>query len=118
MSRNVKFVQGLKDAKLRRIRYELRTLLYLEKEKRIDELHDSFALLHKDGSIDFKKKKKEYRIIIEEQEILRLNYGRYPLCCGICGDRMANLIYNPIMHQWRCGPCYQQAHEKFPEKYP
>ena len=113
-----KVVQKLRDEQLRKIRYELRTLLRLEKEKRIGALHERFIKISRDKSISYDESKKKHRFIIKKQEELKLSYGRYPLCCGICGDRMENLIYNPIMYQWRCPPCYEQAHKKFPEEYP
>ncbi len=113
-----KVVQKLRDEKLMKIRYELRTLLRLEKEKRIHALHERSIKISGDKSISYDESKKKHRFIIKKQEELRLSYGRYPLCCGICGDRMRNLVYNPIMLQWRCLLCYKQAHQKFPEEYP
>jgi hypothetical protein len=117
-NREKKVVQKLKNDRLRKIRYELRTLLRLENEKRINDLHNKFAILSNNKSLTYEERKKKYRLIIKEQEDLRISYGSYPLCCGICGDRMANLIYNPIMYQWRCVPCYGQAHKNFPKHYP
>ena len=113
-----KVVQKLKNEKLRKIRYELRTLLRLEKEKRWGDLHERFVALNKDKSISYDEGKKKTRFILGKQEELDLNYIRYPLCCGICGDRMENLVFNPVMNQWRCVLCYRQAHEEFPEEYP
>ena len=113
-----KVVQKLKDEKLKKIRYELRTLLRLEKEKRISNLHEKFVKIARDKSISYDESKKKCRFIIKKQEELRLSYGRYPLCCGICGDRMENLVYNPVMCEWRCFLCYEQAHRKFPKEYP
>ncbi len=113
-----KVVQDLRDEQLKKIRYELRTLLRLEKEKRWSELHERFVSLRKDKSVSYDERQKKDRFIIRKQEELDLAYGRYPLCCGICGDRMGNLVYNPVMYQWRCLPCYEQAHKRFPEEYP
>ena len=113
-----KVVQKLKDEKLKKIRYELRTLLRLEKEKRWRDLQKRFVKIARDKSLSYDEEKKKTRFILKKQEELDLSYGRYPLCCGICGDRMRNLIYNPIMLQWRCLLCYKQAHQKFPEEYP
>ncbi len=45
-------------------------------------------------------------------------FERYNICCDVCGDRMENLVWNPIQHQWRCVPCYEQAHKNFPKVYP
>jgi len=113
-----KVVQKLKDEKLKKIRYELRTLLRLGKEKRWRELQRRFVALSNDKSLSYDECKKKHRFIIRKQEELDLTYARYPLCCGICGDRMENLVYNPVMYQWRCLLCYEQAHKNFPEEYP
>jgi len=115
---NKKVVQNLKDEKLRKIRYELRTLLRLEKEKRIDALHDELVAISYDKSLSYNEYAEKTQPIVKNQEKLRLAYNIYPLCCGICGDRMRNLVYNPVMCQWRCVPCYEQAHKNFPIKYP
>ena len=113
-----KFVQRLKDERLRRIRYELRTLLRLEKEKRWFKLNDKYYSFAEDKSLSYSERKEKRSFIIKEQEKLNLTYDRYPLCCGVCGDRMKNLAFNPVMCQWRCVPCYKQAHKNFPEYYP
>lgn len=46
-----KIVQKLKNEKLRKIRYELRTLLRLEKEKRIFDLQEQAIALSEDKSL-------------------------------------------------------------------
>ena len=113
-----KVVQKLKDEKLRKIRYELRTLLRLEKEKRINDLHKKFVDISNNESLSYDERVEKRQPIIRRQEDLRISYGLYPLCCGICGNRMKNLVYNPVMYQWRCVPCYEQAHKNFPKEYP
>ena len=117
-TKSKKVVQKLKDEKLKKIRYELRTLLRLEWQERNRELHKRFVAIGKNKSLTYDERKRKRRVIIREQEKLDLTYGLYPLCCGICGNRMENLVYNPVKYQWRCALCYQQAHEKFPEDYP
>ena len=118
VTKRKKVVQKLKDERLRKIRYELRTLLRLEKEKRVDDLHKKFVAISNDESLSYSERKEKRGVIIKEQERLNLTYDRYPLCCGVCGDRMKNLVFNPVMCQWRCVPCYKQAHKNFPEYYP
>jgi len=117
-NKDKKIVQKLKSDNLRKIRYELRTLLRLEKEKRWRDLQKRFVAISKDKSLSYDECREKHRFIIRKQEKLDLAYGHFPLCCGICGDRMENLVYNPVMNQWRCVFCYESAHEKFPEEYP
>ena len=90
----------------------------MEKEKRWRDLQSKFVAVSEDKSLSYDGCKEKHRIIIKKQEKLDLTYIEYPLCCGICGDRMENLVYNPVLYQWRCLLCYEQAHEKFPEEYP
>ena len=113
-----KVVQKLRGEKLRKVRYELRSLLRLEKEKRWRDLQERFVALGEDKSLSYDERKKKRRFIIRKQEELDLTYVRFPLCCGICGNRVRNLVYNPVKHQWLCVLCYKQAHEEFPEEYP
>jgi len=117
-NKSKKIIQKLRNEKLRKIRYELRTLLRLEKEKRWRELHDRYVALSNDKSLSYDEEKKEIRFILKKREKLDLNYVRYPLCCGVCGDRTENLVYNPVKCQWLCVLCYEGAHEKFPKEYP
>lgn len=117
-NKSKKIVQKLKNEKLKKIRYELRTLLRLEKEKRWKDLQKKFVAFSEDKSLSFDERRKKHRFIIRKQEELDLMYRQYPLCCGICGNRIRNLVYNPVKHQWRCVPCYEGAHEKFPKEYP
>jgi hypothetical protein len=113
-----KVVQKLKSKKLKKVRYGFRTLLRLEYQKRYRGFHNMFVALSNDKSISYDECVKEQDFILRKQEKLRLAYGRYPLCCGVCGDRMKNLVFNPMMYQWRCVSCYEYAHEEFPEEYP
>lgn len=117
-NRDNKVVQKLKSKKLRKIRYELRTLLRLEYPKRDGELHKRLVVLSKDKSISYNERVKKQDFIIRKQEELDLTYKQYPLCCGIYGDRMEHLVYKPVMYQWRFIFCYEGIHEKFPEEYP
>ncbi len=118
VSKRKKVVQKLKDGRLRKIRYELRTFLRLEKEKRIDDLHGKLVAISNNELLSYEERTERRQPIIRKQEELRISYGLYPLCCGICGNRMKNLVYNPVMYQWRCVPCYEQAHKNFPKEYP
>jgi len=117
-SKSKKVVQKLKGEKLKKVRYELRTLLRLEKEKRWRDLQRRFVAISEDKSISYDGCREKHRLIIRRQEELDSAYGHYPLCCGVCGDRAENLVYNPVKYQWLCVFCYEGAHEEFPEEYP
>lgn len=117
-NKSKKVVQKLEGEKLRKVRYGFRTLLRLEYQKRYREFHNRFVALNNDKSISYDECVKEQDFVLRKQEKLRLNYIRYPLCCGICGDRVENLVYNPVMNQWLCVYCYEHAHEEYSEEYP
>ena len=117
-NKSKKVVQKLRNEKLRKIRYEFRTLLRLEKDKRWADLHKKFVAFSNDKSLSYDERKKHRSFIIKKQEELDRTYVRFSLCCGICGKRERNLVYNPVKYQWLCTPCYDYAHEEFPEEYP
>ncbi|MFX1572098.1 MAG: hypothetical protein ACFFB0_05075 [Promethearchaeota archaeon] len=118
MKRNKKIVQNLKDPLLRKIRYELRTLLRLEYEKRRALLTKEWEDIVKDETLTYKQRFEKYKEKNKEIERLDMLKSRYPINCSVCGDRMENLVWNPNRHQWRCVPCYEGAHRKFPDIYP
>ncbi|KKM85642.1 hypothetical protein LCGC14_1287000 [marine sediment metagenome] len=68
-------IRELKSPKLRKIRYELRTLLFLEFVNRIK----------KNGTRE-----------------LYLPFRRRPICCATCRNRMEDLIQDPNSLFWFC----------------
>lgn len=118
MTPNKKKVQNLRNLKLRKIRYELRTLLHLEFEKRLRLLTREWKKLYEDKSLSYEQWSEMHKKVNMNREKLELMEKRYPICCNICGDRMENLVWNPNRHQWRCIDCYEGAHKRFPEIYP
>ncbi len=118
MATDKKKVQHLKDPQLLKIRYELRTLLRLEYEHRLEEFHKRLSDIRKNSDLTYEQKRDKLRDIRMERERFELAKLKYPINCAICGDRMENLVWNPNRHQWRCIPCYEHAHKNFPEIYP
>jgi len=117
MSRSKK-LRVLKNIKLRNVRYALRTILRLEYEKRLDILGKKWSEVEGNESLTYEQKVRQQKEIIAQREQLDLIKRKYPINCAICGDRMEDLVWNPNRHQWRCVPCYEQAHKNFPEIYP
>lgn len=113
-----KKVQDLKDPKMRKIRYELRTLLRLEYESRLEKFHKRLSDIRERSGLTYEQKRDKLREIRMEREKLKLTKLKYPINCAICGDRMENLVWNPNREQWRCILCYEHAHKNFPEVYP
>jgi len=88
LSKSKKKVHKLKDAKLRKIRYELRTLLYLVYNKRIYQLRD------------------------KELQSFRNHFFRCPIICWFCGTRMEDLIQDPDTKYWFCVNHYDEDLEE------
>jgi len=118
MRKDKKIVQRLENPKLRKVRYELRTLLRLEYEKRLNLLTAEWKKLYENNSLTYEERFEIHKNINMRREKLEAMKRRYPINCAICGDRMENLVWNPNRHQWRCVNCYEGAHKKYPEIYP
>ena len=118
MTTTKKKVQNLKDPLLRKIRYELRTLLRLEYDKRLELLNKEWQEIQNDKTLTYEQELEKSKAFFKKKEKFELMKSRYPINCEICGDRMENLVWNPNRHQWRCIPCYEHAHKNFPEIYP
>ncbi|MEJ2293690.1 MAG: hypothetical protein P8Y23_02875 [Candidatus Lokiarchaeota archaeon] len=88
-------IHGLKSEKLKKIRYELRTLLRLEYNSRIANINEEYWL---EGDSLVRKQ------LIREEMQLKEIHRKYPINCIICGDRMRNLVYYP-QYGWLCSLC-------------
>lgn len=113
-----KVVQKLMSERLRKVRYELRTLLRLEYQKKYRNFDERLIVVGQDKSLSYDEYREKHGLILRKKEELDSAYFRYPLCCGFCGDRTENLVYNPVKYRWRCVLCYEEAHKKFPKEYP
>lgn len=97
-----KKVRELKDLKLRRIRYELRTLIFLEYEKRKKDFYKRLGDIKRDTSLSYDEKKESEKKLRKDKERLWLSYHRRPICCWFCGNRMEELIQDPDSLFWFC----------------
>jgi hypothetical protein len=94
----------LKDPRLRKIRYELRSLLRLVWLDRLDELSNK---LRSADSVE-----EMQQISWKKQELDRAA-DRHPIGCKLCGDRDVDLIYNPNTSRWYCERCYTFQQTEF-----
>ena len=92
----------LKDQRLRKIRYELRTLLFLEYEKRRKEFYKKLGDIKRDSSLSYDQKREKERDLRKENERLMLNYHRHPIGCWFCGNRKDDLIQDLDSLFWFC----------------
>lgn len=100
--KNKQKVRILKNPRLRKIRYELRTLLSLELGKRIKELNK-----HPDTSLNYDERKERLKRRLKDLEKLKLTFHRSPISCWVCGDRMNDLIQDSDSLFWFCVNCHQ-----------
>ncbi|MBD3215427.1 MAG: hypothetical protein GF311_22650 [Candidatus Lokiarchaeota archaeon] len=94
----------VKDPHLRKIRYELRSLLRLVWLDRLDELDNKHR---KADSVE------EMQQISWKIQDLKRAFYRHPIGCTLCGDRDVDLIYNPNDSSWYCEPCYTFQQEEY-----
>jgi len=94
----------VKHPRLRKIRYELRSLLQKVVLDRLDELSDN---LRKANSVE------EMQKISWRQQDLERGLVKHPLGCKLCGDRDVDLIYNPNTSRWYCERCYEFQQTEF-----
>ena len=98
LSKSKKGVHKLKDPRLRKIRYELRTLLHLIYKKRMIQLRD----------IPFRKERKNFE----------KHFFQCPIMCWSCGTRMDDLIQSSVTKSWFCVNCYDEDLDKqIPDHY-
>ncbi len=78
-------IRELKNPRLRKIRYELRTLIFLE----------FLSRCRKNGTRD-----------------LYLPFHRHPICCFVCHNRMEDLIQSPDSLFWFCRDHFDFTYKK------
>jgi len=83
-----KKIRKLKNPKLRKIRYEIRTLFYLIYRKEMLRLRSS--------SDPFARKR------------FQRYYFQCPINCWMCGTRMEDLIRDPETKFWFCVNCFKE----------
>lgn len=104
----------VKNARLRKLRYELRSLIREAYLNRRDELHEKLMASESiEIKISFSKKR---------QELDRV-FKKSPICCKYCGDMEGDHVYNPYLEAWFCEDCYQIQQDYYlkhgqPELYP
>lgn len=104
-------VRRLKNPELRKIRYELRTLLFLEYEKRKKDFYENLGLIRKDLSLSYKERKDKLIRLRKERESLNFAFHRGPISCWYCGDRMVDLVRDPESLFWFCNEHFRSLHK-------
>ncbi len=101
-----KKIRSLKSLKLRKIRYELRTLFFLVYKRRKRELNIKLGEVRVDSSLSFDGRTERLKKLIKERENLDISFRQYSINCSLCGNRMEDLIQDPCSLFWFCRDCY------------
>ncbi|MGM0469639.1 MAG: hypothetical protein ACQERB_12630 [Promethearchaeati archaeon] len=97
-----KVVQRLENPKLRKIRYEFRTLLNLWYHEEIKKFHKKIKAFGLDKSLSYDERfSKKVKLLREEENFIEVR-NTFPLGCRICADRRVNLEYYPEKGCWYC----------------
>ena len=90
---NIRKVRKLTDPRLRKIRYGLRTLVYLLYQNKLAELREEYTAHDSE---------RDSTLILREKEELDLFYHRHHISCWFCGSRMEDLIQESDSLFWFC----------------
>ncbi len=104
MIKNKQAIQGLRSEKLRKIRYELRTLLRLEYDSRIERVNQKWRMINENTEFTPCQRMELREPLVREEERLTETRHKYPINCIVCGDRMHDLFYYP-QYGWICSLC-------------
>ena len=95
-------VKILKNPRLGKIRYRLRTLLFLLFELKEDEIHQKMGEAERDDSLSYDGKNERWKELRKEREKLIISFSQSPINCSMCGSREEDLIYQLDNHMWVC----------------
>ena len=93
-------VRSLKNPILRKVRYELRSLLFLLFKEYKRNINLRIGTLKIDDSYDLNIRNKEIETLLKDKENLILSFCRNPINCSLCGNREENLIQLDL--EWVC----------------
>ncbi len=104
----------LKNSRLRKIRYRLRTLLLSLFELKEDEIHRKIGEVRRDNSLSYDTKRERFKELQKKEENLIMNFSQSPINCAMCGNREEDLIYQQDTHMWVCHDrkgCHQRVEQ-------
>lgn len=110
--------QNLQHPRLRKIRYEFRTLLKLWYHDILDNYLEKITKIGMDKTLSYEKRHKKANKLRRAKEKFVEERIKFPIGCSVCAERKKNLVYLPNRVQWLCVECYDASHKKHPEAYP
>lgn len=95
-------IHKLKDSRLRKVRFEFRTLIFLAYKGKKRELNLEMGAIRRDKWLDFDSKQESLRRLLKRREELDLYFQKSPISCWFCGDRMKDLTQDSDSLFWFC----------------
>jgi len=110
-------VHSVENIRLKKIRYNLRTVLRLAFDEKLKSFNEEISKVQGIESLDYLEKEVALRKIFKRKEDLIIRKQRSPINCVVCGERMEDLFYISSNASWRCILCYrdwisESVHEK------
>ena len=108
----------LKSERLRRIRLELRMMLFWAWRYENIRIRKEMNKIIEHGDLSHGERLQKIAWLYEEQMRLDDLLFHSICACRWCGDSEANLIYNLVMKAWYCESCYLKRQKKHLELFP
>jgi hypothetical protein len=113
-----KRIHSLRNPKIRKIRYNFRSLLHLWYREKGKEYMVKKANVREDKTLSYEQRQKKLRSLRERDEELQSALAAAPISCGWCSDKVDDLVFEPSRQSWFCVTCYEEAHRLYPDEYP
>lgn len=93
-------VRRLRDFRLRKVRYEIRTLLFLLFKKGKRDIYTRMGEVRRNNSISYGARSEELKVLNKKIENLILSFCKSPINCSLCSIRIEDLMQQDQM--WVC----------------
>jgi hypothetical protein len=111
-------VHSLKNPELRKIRYNLRSLLYLWYRDVMENYRVESFEVRNDKALSYEQRWDKLKKLREQDEELQSALTAAPVSCGWCNNKKRDLVFEPSRQSYFCVTCYEKAHQLYPNEYP
>ena len=93
---------SLSHPQLRKIRYALRTILYLKYKEEQRVLTQKIDEINRNESLSYNDQKKKIKKLNLKREDLNAMTHFFPIACAVCADRAKDLVFSPHYGGYIC----------------
>jgi hypothetical protein len=93
---------SLSHPQLRKIRYKLRTVLYLKYKEEQQKVSSKISEINNNKSLSYNDQKRKVKKLNLKRENLNVMTHFYPIACAVCADRTKDLIFRPQQGGYIC----------------